>query len=242
MSDDSPINPYFDSRDDAGDGDPDETSATLRRYHQLLWSKPLPNGDPFDLVTSRKDCYLFHESKRGTFFLSSDTVVPTFRSWIRMQPIIDQIDSRELDQFQVLNHTMAGALIFPGNRRPGTLTINGARGMNARIADRLDLTVEAIRRHYFDEPSPLSKTLTNYADFFELFESFDGYVNHFLLQDLLEDDNSSVDLFTPFDDFGVTRAVPESVEAYLAYRDRASSFLRARNRRIDTWVKENLPA
>jgi hypothetical protein len=159
-----------------------------------------------------------------------------------MRSIVDQVDSRELDEFQVLNHSMAGAVVFPGNRRPGTLTINCARGMNSRIAGRLDLTVEAIRRHYVGEPSALSKTLTNCGGFFEWFESFDGFVNHFLLQDLLKDDGDTVDPFTPFQDFGVTRAVPESVEAYLAYRDKAIAFLHAGNRRIDNWAKENLEA
>lgn len=234
------LNPNFDSRDDAGKGDPDTTSKTLRRYHQLLWSKPLPNGDAFDLVTTRKNCYLFHESKRGRFFLSSDTVVPTFRSWIRMSPIIDQVSSADLDAFQVLNHSMGGAMVFPGERRPGSLTINGARGMNALIADRFDLTLEAIRRHYIGADSPLSKTFNNYGDFFELFEDFSGYVKHFLLEDLVEHDGQKVKLFMPFEDFGRTPALPESRESYLAYRDLACDFLRARNRRIKDWADKHL--
>jgi hypothetical protein len=240
MSEDSTVNPNFDSRDDAGTGDPDSTSKVLRRHHQLLWSKPLPNGDPFELVTTRKNCYLFHESERGRFFLSSDTVVPTFRSWLRMKPIINQLSAVELDEFQVLNHSMAGAMVFPGERRPGTLTINGARGMNSRIADRLDLTVEAIRRYYLGEASPLGQTLASYGDFFDLFETFRGYVDHFLLQDLINAEGHTVKLFMPFHDFGVTPALPQDVEAYRAYRDNASDFLRARNRRIGSWARENL--
>ena len=40
----------FDFRSDTPPGkDPDERSPTLRRYHQLLWSKALPNGAPFEL-------------------------------------------------------------------------------------------------------------------------------------------------------------------------------------------------
>jgi len=45
MSADSPTDAYFDFRDDAGKWDPDTTSKVLRRYHQLLWSAPLPIGD-----------------------------------------------------------------------------------------------------------------------------------------------------------------------------------------------------
>lgn len=34
---------------DAKGDDPDSTSPTLRKYHKILWSKPLPNGKPFNL-------------------------------------------------------------------------------------------------------------------------------------------------------------------------------------------------
>lgn len=234
----SEIDPNFDSRDDAGNGDPDSTSKKLRRQHQILWSKPLPNGDPFELVTTRKGCYLFHESDRGRFFLSSDTVVPTFRTWLRMKPITEQVSPVELDEFQVLNHSMAGAMVFPGDRRPGTLTINGARGMNSFIADRFDLTLEAIKRHYAGGASPLSKTLANYRDFFDLFETFGGYVEHFLLQDLIADDGATVLHFLPFEDFVKTPSLPQSVEQYLVYRANAMAFLHARNRRIAMWAHD----
>ena len=40
--------PTFDFRNEAS-GDPDEHSPTLRAYHKLLWSKPLPSGDMFEL-------------------------------------------------------------------------------------------------------------------------------------------------------------------------------------------------
>ncbi len=34
--------------------DADSYSPTLRYYHKLLWSKPLPNGTSFDLDTETK--------------------------------------------------------------------------------------------------------------------------------------------------------------------------------------------
>ncbi|MCC6377047.1 MAG: hypothetical protein IT191_08515 [Microbacteriaceae bacterium] len=157
-----------------------------------------------------------------------------------MKPIIDQIEAAELDAFQLLNHSMGGAIVYPGDRRPGTITINGARGMTSQIADRLDLTVEAIRRHYFGETSPLSATLNNYADFFDLFENFCGYIYHFPLRDLLGNDGQSVNFFLPFDEFGVTSALPRDVDEYRKYRDNASEFLRARNIRIGSWARNNL--
>ena len=68
-------------------------------------------------------------------------------------------------------------MVFPSNRVDGKMTINGARGFLRRVADRMDLTLESIRRHYRGEPSPLGATLARYADFFALFEDFGGYVD-----------------------------------------------------------------
>ena len=86
-----------------------------------------------------------------------------------------------------IGYTIGGMMLFPGNRVGGKMTINGARGFHPRIKDRFDLTVECIRRHYRDEPSPLSDTLARYADFFGLFGDFQGYVEYFLLQDLVSE-------------------------------------------------------
>jgi hypothetical protein len=95
----------------------------------------------------------------------------------------------------------------------------------------LDLTVECIGRHYRGEPSPLNDTLARYANFFGLFGSFQGYVEHFLLQDLVSGDCSAVSFFAPFEDFA-TSPLPGSVDAYRAYRQLAINFIEARNLRI----------
>lgn len=66
----------FDMRSDTPPGkDPDAYSPTLRRYHQLLWSKPLPNGTPFELRADRIGHNLYHHSDLGEFSLSSDSVI-----------------------------------------------------------------------------------------------------------------------------------------------------------------------
>lgn len=50
-----------------------------------------------------------------------------------------------------------------------------------RWADRFDLTLECIRRHYLGQRSPLGETLARYRDFFALFEDFSGYVEFFMV-------------------------------------------------------------
>jgi hypothetical protein len=220
----------FDFRSDTPTGkDPDAHSPTLRKYHRRLWSKPLPSGVVFEL--NARHVYLHHRSKVGEFFLSSDTVIPTFSRERRISHIINQTPTEEQDAFNAIGYTIGGMMLFPGNRIGGKMTINGARGFHPKIKDRFDLTVECIRRHYRDEHSPLSDTLARYAGFFGLFGNFQGYVEHFLLQDLVTVDCSAVRFFMPFADF-TTSPLPETVEVFRAYRELAIDFIKARNHRI----------
>ena len=111
------------------------------------------------------------------------------------------------------------------------MTINAARGCHPRIKDRFDLTMECIRLHYERERSPLSDALLRYASFFELFESFRGYVDFFLLQDIVTDDYAAVNCHAPFAGFDKS-PLPAGFDAYLSYRQLATHFIEARNQRI----------
>lgn len=224
------IDTSFDVRTDAGGRDPDKFSPRLRRYHQLLWSKPLPGGAVFDLDITTHSAYLHHRSCLGEFWLTSDSIIPTFGGWREVATILSQLDPGELEEFTHAGYTIGGMMIFPGHRVDGKMTINGARGFLRRVADRMDLTLECIRRHYLDQGSPLAATLARYSDFFSLFRDFRGYCDFFLLQDLLRHDGS-VDFFVPFDDFELS-AFPRDVDAYRRYRDASVRFIESRNTRI----------
>jgi hypothetical protein len=220
----------FDFRTDAGGRDPDSHSPTLRRYHRLLWSKSLPGGSSFDLSDTTPGVYLHHRSSLGEFFLSSDSVIPTFTRWRALKPITEQLPESENEAFRTIGYTMGGMMVFPGNRIDGKPTINVARGFNRKISDRFDLTLECIHRHYLDRDSPLAATLSRHADFFALFGDFRGYVRFFLLDDLVTDD-FGVKFFMPFDDFRPP-SVPMDVATYKEYRRRSIAFIEARNHRI----------
>jgi hypothetical protein len=139
------IDVAFDFRRDTPEGkDPDIHSNILRRYHKLLWSKPLPSGAPFGLSDCVRGHYLHHRSPIGEFSLSSDTVIPTFR-WHKL--VKTQIGAAELEDFRATVYTIGGMMVFPGNRIDGKWTINQARGCTRQIGDRFDLTLECIRRH-----------------------------------------------------------------------------------------------
>jgi hypothetical protein len=221
----------FDFRTDTRVGrDPDADSPTLRRYHRLLWSKRLPSGAFFDLSDTTRGAYLHHRSELGEFYLSSDSVIPTFTRWIALQPITGQLSERENEEFMTIAYTIGAMMVFPGNQIDRKWTINQARGCTKSIADRLDLTLECIRRHYLDRESPLAPTLTRYADFFGLFGDFRGYVGYFLLEDLVNDDDS-VRFFMPFNGF-LAPHFPRDVDTYREYRRSSIEFIEARNQRI----------
>lgn len=234
------IDTAFDFRTDAGGKDPDSYSPTLRRYHKLLWSKPLPNGAPFHLDDVTPGAYLHHRSDLGEFYLSSDSVIATFTHWVRLKHITEQFTEAENEAFRTIGYTIGGMMIFPANKVDGGMTINGARGFNQSIADRMDLTLECIRRHYVGKSSPLSSTLARYADFFALFETFPGYVEFFLLDDLIVESRDAVKFFMPFDDFAPP-SVPRDIDTYKEYRRRSIEFIAARNRRIAGWSQAATP-
>jgi hypothetical protein len=226
------IDVNFDFRQDTPPGaDPDKYSPTLRSYHRLLWSKPLPGGDIFALDDSSPRAYLYHRSSLGEFCLSSDSVIPSFRRERTLASIFDQMPVSERDEFLRLTYTMGGMMVYPGNKVAGRMTINGARGCHPKIKDRFDLTLECIRRHYTGDRSPLSEVLARYGGFFHLFESFQGYVEFFLLQDLVSADYSAVRFSAPFTEF-TGSPVPATLEAYRRYRDLATEFIARRNARI----------
>jgi hypothetical protein len=233
------INVSFDFRSDTPSGkDADTFSPTLRRYHQLLWSKPLPRGELFKLDASGgPPYYMHHRSELGEFWLSSDVAIPTF--WY-VPWISDQIPEAEREAFDRIVWTIGGSIVFPAQLVDRKMTINGQRAFHPRIKDRFDLTVECIRRHYLSEPSPLAPVLARYADFFRLFGDFAGYVDFFHLQDLVDEGASTVRFFAPFEDF-TGSPVPGTLDAYLAYRERAIAFIESRNRRIAAYVAEYPP-
>jgi len=228
----------FDFRTDARGKDPDSHSPTLRRYHRLLWSKPLPSGARFDLSDTTPGVYLHHSSPLGEFFLSSDGVMQTFTRWPALKPITEQFPESENEAFRAIGSTIGGMMVFPGNQIGGKQTINVARGFNKSISDRFDLTLECIRRHYSDLGSPLAGTLSRYSDFFALFGDFRGYVSFFVLHDLVTED-LGVKFFMSFDDFRPP-SVPKDVRSYREYRRCSIEFIEARNHRIsqlDVWTR-----
>jgi len=233
------INIEYDFRTDSNGGDVDKYSSTLRKYHKILWSKPLPNGNNFSLDDSKDNVYLYYKTESQEYFLSSDSIVHTYSKWKRTENIINQVPKNEINDFLNIAYTIGGYIIFPSNKVNNLPTINMERGTNQKIDDRFDLTLECIRRYYNGEKSPLAETLERYDDFFKLFIDFKGYCDFFLLQDLTLDNYKKIKYFLPFNDFEIGQ-YPKNIEDYFIYKNNSIEFNKNRNKRIENYIKNIL--
>lgn len=224
----SGIDTSFDFRSESGSRDPDSFSPTLQKYQQLLWSKPLPSGHMFHLTPELAGSarVLRHESELGKFVLSSDTILNSNKGPLKL--LYEQMAPEANAAWH--RSSIGARLLFPRNRVDGKQTINQERGTNSCIRDRFDLTLEAIRRHYGNQPSPLSDVLARHRDFFALFETFDGYVNFFLLNDLVDKDGK-IRFYLPFETYDCP-PLPASFAEYVTFRNAQLEFLAGRTARI----------
>lgn len=211
----------------AGGCDPDSTSPTLKMYHQLLWSKPLPNGDIMQLESDRYGYLRWHDMRFG-----SDSITASFR-YRDYRPMIEAVANRLpdyrhfMESFLHKTYTIGGMIIFPRHRN----SINQRRGTNKRIRDRWDLTWECIRRFYVGDGSPLSDVLEVDRRFFELFVDFKGYIDFFYLQDCVTKDYGQVRFWLKDNHFA-ENPFPQTVSEYLGFIQAELDFVEQRNARI----------
>jgi hypothetical protein len=229
-----PIDITFNVYSDSGGKDPDSHSPTLKKYHKILWSKPLPSGKIFTLSDTESDSYLTYNSAQEKVSLSSDSISNSYRDKKVLSSIIKDL-TKEVEEFRSIGSTIGGFILFPNKKIDGKMTINGARGFNQKIADRFDLTLECIRLHYLGKPNPLENVLNQNSSFFKLFESFAGYVDFFLLQDLVNPDYELIYFLPTIKQVFESSPLPESKVEYLQYMQSSTSFTLKRNERIKQW-------
>jgi hypothetical protein len=173
---------------DSNKKDPDTFSETLHKYHGLLWGKKLPNGCFFHLEQALLSPYYFKSSVLNSkYIFSSDSIIHTYSRRESMKKIVDKFSAEIIKDFFDLASTIGGYIIFPANKIDNKLTINQIRGMHPKINDRFDLTLECIRLWYLNNESPLYNHLERYRDYFELFINFRGYIDFFLLNDMIDE-------------------------------------------------------
>jgi len=214
-------------RDTPPNKDPDAFSKTLKAYHKQLWSKPLQDGSVFNL---EEKGYLCHRLESGELYLGSDAITHSYKSTRSLVEIVAKVPDIAENLFDE-GCKIAAYTIFPSKKINGKMSINQARGINPRIRDRFDLTLECIRLFYEEEMTPLTDTFNRYESFFRLFVDFKEYIDFFLFQDLVNEDYSSVKFHLPFNGFS-TPPLPGSVDEYLEYAKNTEVFLQARGQRI----------
>jgi hypothetical protein len=226
--------------------DADRDSPRLRLDHELLWTKELKSGVLFAPAapSARRMGYLiFTDASGARHWYGSDAITSSYTGWLRPKPLVNAIAGLNEDQrTRYLNppYTIGSSMIWPvrSKDRP---TMNTARGLRQRIGDRMDLTLECIRRHYAGEPgSPLADVTNAYEDFFELFGGFTEFVDFFHLQDLVTPDYKEVRFYLPFDNFERS-GTPATTEEYVTYREATLEFIERRNHRMAKWVLEHHP-
>lgn len=218
---------------DSANKDPDTYSNLLHKYHFILWNKKLPNGNSFNLVESSVAPYYFKSNVLSNkFIFSSDSIIHTYSRRESMQWIVSNFPFEKINSFFNLASTIGGYIIFPANKMDSKLTINQIRGMHPKINDRFDLTLECIRLWYLKVDNPLYKHIERYKDFFDLFIDFKGYVNFFLLNDLVDEKYENIYFWLPFDGFDNRKPTPQSIDEYKYYMDKVTNFVNLRNNRI----------
>jgi len=184
-------------------------------------------------------------------YLTSDRAVPTWAEWKRTTwlregnaALQQRVDAAYWPLF-----AMGEMMMFPG-RQVGGPSINQAK-VRPSIGDRLDLTVECIRRYYQavnvgadpTKTSPLGAVLWRYRQFFELFADFSGYVDFWLLHDLVTTQGRVRFLMEGERDeydFDTRSPLPQSADDYIRYLDNAEDFVAARNdRMVEVWNRKN---
>jgi|GEM_PF-66570 len=148
--------------------------------------------------------------------LGSDAITHSYKHHKRKEWLTKQIQN-EVNELYDKGSTIGSFAIFPNNRIDKNHTINQARGVNSLIDDRFDLTLECIRLFYMGQESPLYEALLRYKNFFYLFENFDGYINFFFLNDLV-DEQQKIKFYLPFDDFK-TKPTFSEIDEYLTYKE-----------------------
>lgn len=110
-----------------GGKDPDAMSKTLQRYHQILWSRELPNGEKMELVAGCGSKYLTWKQ----FRFGSDSITASFR-YNRYISMLQQVEEKlpnykmYVEEYLRKMYTIGGTIIFP-ERMGG---INQSKGFN----------------------------------------------------------------------------------------------------------------
>ena len=233
-------------KDSAGKGrDPDKYSVELGETHCKIWTRRKRLGtlkhNPLNkLVTTINGVdFVFAPDSITNSFRNSDRLIKELKTKERdlIKSFSEDVQTL-LDKFIQSDYTIGSSIIFPVsiNNKSVGWTMNIARGLSSKVHDRIDYTLECIKRFYDGNmDNPLLSAIERSAEFFRLFDDFNDYVRFFFLDDFI-DENGNVKSLTGTMDFA--NPFPITEEKYIQYLTNTISFVDKRNQRMKKWYHE----
>ena len=231
--------------------DPDKLSQKLAIHHQILWSKKTASGNDLKFTPSFENgAYRLHYLVNGIDKIATSDCIAN--SHIENNKSKKYTEYREKmkkelpgkeEEYERIGRTIGGHIIFPGIVEPGAnRTINVIRGLVMK--DRIDLTLEAIKRFYDDseDKNPLINVLNATKYFYDLFGSFKNFIDFFLLNDYV-DDNYNVKFLLPFSgSFSDAHYEPRNYDECKILTIKTIELCKKRNDRIFNFcISNNIP-
>lgn len=232
-------------------GDPDRDSHELKEYHICLWSHRQLNGRPFILADGDKNRMIYSNSDIEIVF-TPDSITNSFKDSGRKTKFDKKTESELISAFRgedseiddLLNdyskedYKIGSSIIFPVSINGVSIrwTLNIARGILYKIHDRIDLTLECIRRHYQEPDSynPLKSSIDRNLVFFNLFKNFEELVDFFFLNCFVDEKGNVKSLSGSLD---FNRSFPSTKEEYKTYIKNTVKFMEKRKKAIGEWIK-----
>ena len=208
--------------------DPDLVSRSLFEDSISIWgSLSLPDGAHLQLSEHNQRNVM--RLNDPDMFLSIDSITASFRGRNQCPGLLERIyQNLGPDQWHwyIEDHlrrtyTIGGSIVFPRHRN----SINQIRGMNRNVHDRWDLTLQCIKDHYDGKDSPIGWCISQDKGFFDIFNSFENYVDFFLLNDCVESDYSVIDWMPG-------TVLPRTEEEFFGYMEAQGDMVEKRNERI----------
>lgn len=188
------------------------------------------------------------------FKLSSDYIGASVY-WAKKAGLSDN----EIIEYLKISRTIGGHIVFP--RGEGQPTVNQARGGESGYYDRFDLTLLAIKKWYSKQKiskNEVAKAIDNYKGWFDLFGSFENFVEFFKLEGFIfkdEKENGETDLIiinlinsnlehdvinalTKEEDKDI--CIPLNREDYKIYFNNSNKIIKDRTERLEKKLKNGI--
>lgn len=184
----------FDNGESLKELDIDSTSQILQKdLCELYKSRTVSSGEQYlnSLATSNNNYYYLYLTKDKNLRFGADSI--GYLHYI--EDFLKNNNHKKEQKFYVkITNTIGGKIIFPKNGISNSINI----ARNRKLCDRFDLTLECIRRFYYNEESKMTEIFSQGVNkkFFNIFgygeTGFKNYVEFFFLNDLVSKDNQVI--------------------------------------------------